>query len=321
MRRRSPPEHRTVCTATGTAVAGQYENTRHGDRDGCRPVRPADGHRRRSVALLRRRPGHRHREGHERRRRGQRRPARSSRSETPSTWTYVVTNTGNGELTGVAVTDDHGVTITCPPEIEPLDRSARSVTCTATGTAVPGQYENLATVTATARTTSVQDSDGSHYFGTRPDDRHREVRERPGRRHPDRTLDRGRPAGRLDLRDREHRQRPAHAGRERRPVPWSAAGLSAADPPPGTVVFCFGPSAPRPSPASTRTPPRSSARRPSWASRSATPTMRNYFGVLAPSISRSSPTARTPTSRPDRSSCPARRSRGHTRSRTRATPS
>ena len=40
--------------------------------------------------------------------------ARSSRSATRSTWTYLVTNTGNVTLSGIAVTDDQGVAVTCP---------------------------------------------------------------------------------------------------------------------------------------------------------------------------------------------------------------
>ena len=32
----------------------------------------------------------------------------------PVEWTYTVANTGNDDLTGVSVTDDKGVTVTCP---------------------------------------------------------------------------------------------------------------------------------------------------------------------------------------------------------------
>jgi predicted secreted protein len=73
-----------------------------------------------------------------------------------------VTNTGNVPLTGVAVTDDQGVTVTCPPGA--LAPGAVK-TCTATGTGVLGQYENLGSVTATGAGTTVTDSDPSHYFG------------------------------------------------------------------------------------------------------------------------------------------------------------
>ena len=81
----------------------------------------------------------------------------------PITWTYVVTNTGDTPLTGVAVTDDQGVTVTCPQaNLAPNE----SMTCTApAATAEPGQYENVGTARATSPTQIVRDSDASHYFG------------------------------------------------------------------------------------------------------------------------------------------------------------
>jgi uncharacterized repeat protein (TIGR01451 family) len=85
------------------------------------------------------------------------------------TWTYQVTNTGNAPITGAAVTDDVLGAITCPATIDPLD-PGEIVTCTApAGTAVAGQYENTGSVTGTAPTGTVQDSDVSHYFGAEPD--------------------------------------------------------------------------------------------------------------------------------------------------------
>ncbi|HYR29505.1 MAG TPA: hypothetical protein VEU30_13625, partial [Thermoanaerobaculia bacterium] len=79
------------------------------------------------------------------------------------TWTYVVTNTGSRPLTNISVTDDQGEVVTCPETT--LD-AGLSFTCTASGTAVLGQYENIGTVTATRPdTTVVNDSDPSHYFG------------------------------------------------------------------------------------------------------------------------------------------------------------
>ena len=81
----------------------------------------------------------------------------------PITWTYVVTNTGDTPLTGVAVTDDQGVTVTCPQaNLAPNE----SMTCTApAATAEPGQYENVGTARASSPTRIVRDSDASHYFG------------------------------------------------------------------------------------------------------------------------------------------------------------
>jgi uncharacterized repeat protein (TIGR01451 family) len=51
----------------------------------------------------------------------------------PISWTYVVTNTGNVDLTDVSVTDDQGVTVTCPQTTLAV---GASMTCTATGFAV-----------------------------------------------------------------------------------------------------------------------------------------------------------------------------------------
>jgi hypothetical protein len=80
-------------------------------------------------------------------------------------WTYVVQNTGNVTLVDVTVTDDQGVTVTCPKtELAP----GESMTCTASGTAQLGQYANIGTVVGTPTqgpTTQVTDSDPSHYFG------------------------------------------------------------------------------------------------------------------------------------------------------------
>jgi uncharacterized repeat protein (TIGR01451 family) len=83
------------------------------------------------------------------------------------TWTYVVTNTGTVPLTNVVVTDDRGVTVTCPGTTLAV---GQSMTCTATGVAVEGQYRNVGTATASSTTASVTDTDPSHYFGRLPDD-------------------------------------------------------------------------------------------------------------------------------------------------------
>ena len=85
-------------------------------------------------------------------------------------WTYVVHNTGNETLTNVVVTDDvlGDITGACEAAIEPLDPD-ETATCTVQGTAELGPYANTATVTADAENGPVQDSDGSHYFGTEPE--------------------------------------------------------------------------------------------------------------------------------------------------------
>lgn len=81
----------------------------------------------------------------------------------PVEWTYVVTNTGNLTLNQIVVTDDPTQTVSCPQTtLAPGDE----MTCSATGTAVRGQYENLATATAVdAASQTVSDTDPSHYFG------------------------------------------------------------------------------------------------------------------------------------------------------------
>ena len=86
------------------------------------------------------------------------------------TWTYVVINKSNGPLDNVILTDDQGVT----PIFQSGDDNNDGVLDTsetwlyeATGTAVAGQYANLATVTAKDISgAEVGDQDPSHYFGT-----------------------------------------------------------------------------------------------------------------------------------------------------------
>ena len=85
----------------------------------------------------------------------------------PVAWTYEVTNTGNTTLQGVIVTDDQGVTVTCP---RTSLSQGESMTCTATGTATAGQYANLGSVSATdSLGNPVGASDPSHYFGSSAD--------------------------------------------------------------------------------------------------------------------------------------------------------
>jgi len=80
----------------------------------------------------------------------------------PVTWTYVVTNTGAVDLTGVTVTDDQGVAVTCPQDTLAV---GESMTCTGNGTAVLGQYANIGSVTGTGTDgTVVTDEDPSHYI-------------------------------------------------------------------------------------------------------------------------------------------------------------
>jgi hypothetical protein len=89
----------------------------------------------------------------------------------PVAWTYRVTNTGTVPLTGLAVSDDKGVAVSCSTTSL---AAAASVTCTANGVAILGQYTNLGTVVAsytwTGGSGTVTDSDRSHYFGFVEDD-------------------------------------------------------------------------------------------------------------------------------------------------------
>ncbi|MHC4673536.1 MAG: DUF7507 domain-containing protein, partial [Planctomycetota bacterium] len=81
----------------------------------------------------------------------------------PVNWTYVVTNIGNVNLTNVAVTDNQLGAISCPATSLTV---GASMTCTASGTAVAGQYANVATATGTDPAgATVSDTDPSHYFG------------------------------------------------------------------------------------------------------------------------------------------------------------
>lgn len=79
------------------------------------------------------------------------------------TWTYRVTNTGNVDLGGVAVTDDQLGPVACPAAQLAV---GESMSCTAAGFALVGQYVNVATAVGTGPDgTAVDDEDPSHYFG------------------------------------------------------------------------------------------------------------------------------------------------------------
>jgi hypothetical protein len=80
-------------------------------------------------------------------------------------WEYVVTNTGTVALTGVAVTDDRGVRVTCPASTL---AAGQSMTCTGSGTATAGQYVNVGTAAADWSGGKVTSTDRSHYFGQAP---------------------------------------------------------------------------------------------------------------------------------------------------------
>ena len=91
----------------------------------------------------------------------------------PVEWTYEVQNTGNVTLTGITVVDDNGtpgdsaddITICSGITLDPGDSS----TFTASGTAVAGQYGNIATATGDYDGHTYSDTDPSHYYGFIPD--------------------------------------------------------------------------------------------------------------------------------------------------------
>jgi len=143
-----------TCTASGTAVAGDYKNTGKvcisGSTSECvtddskyfgipitidKLTNGADG-----LELI---------------------------TGTPITWTYTVTNHGTKTLTNVLVTDNKGVAVTCP---KTTLAAGESMTCTASGTAVTGSYSNIGTATGKIKVYGCEDktvtaTDGSSYTG------------------------------------------------------------------------------------------------------------------------------------------------------------
>jgi hypothetical protein len=83
----------------------------------------------------------------------------------PVEWEYVVTNTGDVDLTDVTVTDDQLGAICGVSFLAVGD----SFTCTVSGVAEAGQYANLGTVVGHYGDVEVSDSDPSHYFGVEPE--------------------------------------------------------------------------------------------------------------------------------------------------------
>jgi len=78
-------------------------------------------------------------------------------------WTYVVSNTGDVELTDVTVVDDQGVEPVCPKAVLAPEET---MTCTASGVSEVGQYSNLGIATGThPGGGTVQATDPSHYLG------------------------------------------------------------------------------------------------------------------------------------------------------------
>ena len=156
------------------------------------------------------------------------------------TFTYVVTNTGNVPLANVVVTDDKLGAITSftgDTNGNGLLDLTETWTYTQTATALAGQQTNVGTVTA-------QDPNTRHHrhrrqpgqlLRRRPGDQHRQVRQRPGRRQPDRAARGRRQHGDVHLRGDQHRQRaPGQRRRHRR----QAGRRSPASPATPTATAC-----------------------------------------------------------------------------------
>lgn len=79
-------------------------------------------------------------------------------------WEYEVSNTGSEVLSGLTVTDDTGVAVTCPNDTLEV---GESMTCTGSGVAEPCQHVNLGTASALgSEGTLVTAEDLAYYTGT-----------------------------------------------------------------------------------------------------------------------------------------------------------
>ncbi len=148
-----------TCTATGTAVAGQYTNTGTVMADdGGVPVSASDvsyyyGQPPGLLSLVKSTNGQD----------ANTPPGPVVAPGSTVNWTYVVTNTSSDPLTGVSVTDDQGVTVSCP---QTTLSPGESMTCTASGTAITGQYTNIGIASATHPVVGpIVATDPSNYFG------------------------------------------------------------------------------------------------------------------------------------------------------------
>jgi len=82
------------------------------------------------------------------------------------TWKYVVTNPSNIKICNIKVVDNREGAVSCPSScLEPQT----SMTCVKEGTAKPGSYKNIGTVTGTPEGSNreLKDSDPSNYIGSK----------------------------------------------------------------------------------------------------------------------------------------------------------
>lgn len=152
------PMESMTCTASGVVTPGQYENlgTVMATTFSEAPAAASDpSHYFGQTLLLEKRT-----EGFD----ADNVPGPKLRPGDPVTWTYEVSNPGPATVTNLDVTDDQGVTVSCP---QTTLVASETVVCTATGTVQLGQYANLGTATAQLPLGgTVSDTDPSHYFGT-----------------------------------------------------------------------------------------------------------------------------------------------------------
>jgi streptogramin lyase len=158
----------TTCILTATAEAGQYQNTATAEgTSGDDWVTDVDlGHYRGVVIAV----------DLEKLTNGQdadTEPGPEIGAGDPVTWTYIVTNTGDVELTDLMVVDDNGTPADAGDDfvctLGTLPGGASDdTTCVQSGVAAGGPYQNLATVEGWYGDLSASDSDASHYVGTVP---------------------------------------------------------------------------------------------------------------------------------------------------------
>ncbi|MFL6232598.1 MAG: hypothetical protein ACJ76N_05640, partial [Thermoanaerobaculia bacterium] len=150
------------CSGNGTAAAGQYENV------GTATANPPTG-----PAVTSSDPSHyygdtpgitikKYTNGED----ADSAPGPHIPAGAPVLWDYKVTNSGQTALSGVQVTDDRGVAVSCP---KTSLAAGEVMHCSGNGTATAGQYENVGTATADPPSgPAVTSSDPSHYYGDVP---------------------------------------------------------------------------------------------------------------------------------------------------------
>ena len=154
------PTESMTCTASGTAGVGHYSNlgTASGQTSSGQPISASDPSH--YLGLLMQ-PGisvEKSTDGQD----ADAAPGPTLLEGAPVTWTYVVVNIGDEDLTSVAVAADQLGAVTCPQSTLAV---GESMTCTETGTVALGQYSNVATATASSSSGPVSDTDPSHYVG------------------------------------------------------------------------------------------------------------------------------------------------------------